>query len=172
MLKWQLLHQRILWPIFMAYCGLADINQRLFICLRRRLRSIGYKTLYWCAFGIKLTDAKAMTTLINSSLYIMGSDSQLSVTDFDDILVWSVLKLTLHEPNYKKKEIYWPIRLTNSGLGSAFFVLSSFVRFVWVCIKYIHMRYWPSVRILAEFFFCFFFFTFLGTETKSRSKKE
>ena len=32
MLKRQLLHQRILWPIFMAYCGLADINQRLFIC--------------------------------------------------------------------------------------------------------------------------------------------
>ena len=50
MLKWQLLH--------MAYCGLTDINQRLAICQRRRLRSIGYKTLYWCAFGIKLTDAK------------------------------------------------------------------------------------------------------------------
>ena len=32
MLKWQLLHQRILWPIFMEYCGLTDINQRLFIC--------------------------------------------------------------------------------------------------------------------------------------------
>ena len=42
----------------MAYCGLADINQRLFICWRRMLRSIGYKTLYWRAFGIKLTDAK------------------------------------------------------------------------------------------------------------------
>ena len=34
MLKWQRLHQRILWPIFMAYCGLADVNQRLFIFQR------------------------------------------------------------------------------------------------------------------------------------------
>ena len=74
-LKRQLSHQRILWPIFMAYCGHADINQRLFICLRCRLRSIGYKTLYKCAFGIKLADAKAMRTLINSSLYNVGSDS-------------------------------------------------------------------------------------------------
>ena len=32
MWKWQLLHQRIVWPVFMAYCGLTDINQRLFIC--------------------------------------------------------------------------------------------------------------------------------------------
>ena len=58
-------------------------------------------------------------------------------------------------------EIYWPIRLTNSGLGSAFFVLSSFARFVWVCLKCIHMRYWPSVRskwldIGRVFFFSFF----------------
>ena len=26
------MHQKILRPIFLAYCGLADINQRLFIC--------------------------------------------------------------------------------------------------------------------------------------------
>ena len=56
MLKWQRLHQRILWPIFMAYCGLADVNQRLFIFQRSRSRSTGYKPLYWCAFGIKLTE--------------------------------------------------------------------------------------------------------------------
>ena len=33
-----------------------------------------------------------------------------SATDFDDILVWSVLKLTLYEPNYKEKEVHWPTR--------------------------------------------------------------
>ena len=32
MLKWQLMHQKILRPKFLAYCGLADINQRLFTC--------------------------------------------------------------------------------------------------------------------------------------------
>ena len=32
MLKWQLMHQKFLRPIFLAYCGLADINQRLFTC--------------------------------------------------------------------------------------------------------------------------------------------
>ena len=51
-----------------------------------------------------LTDAKAMRTLTNSSL----DDwlRLLSVTDFDDILLSSVLKLTLHEPNYKEKEVH------------------------------------------------------------------
>ena len=29
-----------------------------------------------------------------------------SATDFDDILVWSMLKLTLYEPNYKEKEVH------------------------------------------------------------------
>ena len=42
MLKWQLLRERILWPVLMEYCGLADINQRLFICWWCSLRSIGY----------------------------------------------------------------------------------------------------------------------------------
>ena len=60
MLKWQRLHQRILWPIFMAYCGLACVNQRLFIFQRSRSRSTGYKPLYWCAFGIKLTEVKVI----------------------------------------------------------------------------------------------------------------
>ena len=42
------------------------------------------------------------------------------------------------------------------------FLLSSLARFVRVCIKYIHMRYWPSVRSKwldigrVLFFFCFF----------------
>ena len=48
---------------------------------------------------------------------------QLSVTDFDDIRLSSVLKLTLHEPNYKEKKVYRLIPWTNSGLGRAFFVL-------------------------------------------------
>ena len=61
----------------------------------------------------------------------------LSVTDFDDILLSSVLKLTLHEPNYKEMEVLRLIRQTNSGLESAFFVLSSLARFVRVCIGYI-----------------------------------
>ena len=66
--------------------------------------------------------------------------------------MWSVLKLTPYEPRYKKKVVHWPIRLTNSGLGSAFFVLSSLARFVWVCIKYIYMRYWGNfVPILLQF---------------------
>ena len=76
MLKWQLLHQRILWPIFMEYCGLTVlISVFLFV------KDVGWKALatkpywYWCAFGIKLTDAKATITLTNSSLYIIGSDS-------------------------------------------------------------------------------------------------
>ena len=69
-----------------------------------------------------------------------------SATDFDDIFVWSVLKLTLYEPNYKEKEVHWPIRKTNSGIGSEYFALYSFARFGWVCMKYIHIRYWPSVR--------------------------
>ena len=69
-----------------------------------------------------------------------------SATDFDDKFVWSVLKLTLYEPNYKEKEVHWPIRKTNSGIGSEYFALSSLARFGWVCMKYIHIRYWPSVR--------------------------
>ena len=71
------MQQRIFWTIFMAYCVLADINQRLFICERHRWRSIAYKPLYWCAFGIKLTDVKTMRTLTNTSLFIIGSDSQV-----------------------------------------------------------------------------------------------
>ena len=108
--------------------------------------------------------------LINSSFYLVGSDS---ATDFDDIIVWSVLKSTLHEPNYKKKEVHWPSCSTNSGLRSAFFVLSFLARFVWVCMKYIHMHYWPSWGqngwILAEFFF---FFCIFGSEMKSQSNKQ
>ena len=50
--------QKILWPIFMAYCGLSDINQCLFICYRRKSRSIGHQLLYWGAFGIKLKTSK------------------------------------------------------------------------------------------------------------------
>ena len=50
MLRWQLFHRRIIWPIFMAYCGIAGINQRLFICQWPRSTSIGYKPLYWCVF--------------------------------------------------------------------------------------------------------------------------
>ena len=61
-----------------------------------------------------------------------------SATDFDDKFVWSVLKLTLYEPNYKEKEVHWPIRKTNSELGSEFFALSSLARFGWVCMKYVH----------------------------------
>ena len=50
-----------------------------------------------------------MRTLTSSSLYIIGSDS-LSVTDFNDIPLSSVLKFTLHEPNYKEKEVHRLIR--------------------------------------------------------------
>ena len=40
-------------------------------------------------------------------------------------------------------------------------LLSSLARIVWVCIKYIHMRYWPSVRskwldVGRVLFFCVF----------------
>ena len=52
----------------------------------------------------------------------------------------------VHEPNCKEKEVHRPIRSTNSGLGSAVFVLSSLARFVWIYMKYIHLCYWPSVR--------------------------
>ena len=72
MLKWQRLHQRILWPIFMAYCGLADVNQRLFIFQRSRSRSTGYKPLYWCAFGIKLTEVKVMKMMTTTSLFFIS----------------------------------------------------------------------------------------------------
>ena len=41
-----------------------------------------------------------MITLTNTFIYIIGSDSSAT-----DILVWSVPKLTLYEPNYKEKEI-------------------------------------------------------------------
>ena len=72
-------------------------------------------------------------------------------------------------------EIYWPIRLTNSGLGSAFFVLSSIARFVWVCMKYIHMRYWPSVRSkwldIGRDFFLFFYVFRNGDEVSVQKKK-
>ena len=34
----------------------------------------------------------------------------LSATDFDDTLLSSVLKFTLHEPNYKEKEVHRLIR--------------------------------------------------------------
>ena len=73
MLKWQRLHQRILWPIFMAYCGLADVNQRLFVFQRSRSRSTGYKPLYWCAFGIKLTEVKVMKMMTTTSLFLYHS---------------------------------------------------------------------------------------------------
>ena len=38
----------------------------------------------------------------------------------------------VHEPNCKEKEVHRPIRSTNSGLGSAVFVLSSLARFFFV----------------------------------------
>ena len=41
-----------------------------------------------------------------------------------DRLVWSVLKFTPFEPNYKEKEVHWPTGWTNSEPRSAFFVLS------------------------------------------------
>ena len=41
-----------------------------------------------------------------------------------DILAWSVLKLTLCEPNYKEKEVHWPTDWTNSEPRGAFFELS------------------------------------------------
>ena len=47
----------------------------------------------------------------------------------------------VHEPNCKEKEVHRPIRSTNSGLGSAVFVLSSLARFVWIYMKYIHLCY-------------------------------
>ena len=147
MLKWQRLHQRILWPIFMAYCGLADVNQRLFIFQRIRSRSTGYKPLYWCAFGIKLTEVKVMKMMTTTSLFLYHSLRLFSATDFDDILVWSVLKLTLYEPNYKeRKSTDLFVRQIPGSEAQWFFVLSSLARCVWVCMKYIHMLYWPSVR--------------------------
>ena len=80
----------------------------------------------------------------------------LSATDFDDILVWSVLKLTLHEPNYKKKEVHWRIRLTNSGLRSAFFYrlpLSDLYGSSWnIFVQALGQNGW----ILADSFFCVF----------------
>ena len=144
MLKWQLLYQRTLWQIFMAYCGFSDINQRLFICQRRRSRSIGYKAIYWCACGIKLTEVKTMKAMTNTSLYTIGSDS-LAQQIFDDILVWSVLKLTLDEPNHKERKSIdlYGRQISGSELQ---FVPSSLARFVWVCMKYIHMRNWSSVK--------------------------
>ena len=70
-----------------------------------------------------------------------------SATDFDDIFVWSVQKLTLYEPNYKERKSTDPyVRQIPGSEVQWFFVLSSLARFVWVCMKYIHMRYWPSVR--------------------------
>ena len=135
MLKWLRLHQRILWPIFMAYCGLAVVNQRLFIFQTSRSRSTGYKPLYWCAFGIKLTEVKVMKMMTTTSLFLYHSLRLFSATDFDDILVWSVLKST----DLLVRQI--------SGFWSAMiFVLSSLAGFVWVCMKYIHMLCWPSVR--------------------------
>ena len=67
-------------------------------------RDVGRETLATnpstIAFGIKLIDVKTMITLTNTFIYIIGSDSSAT-----DILVWSVPKLTLYEPNYKEKEI-------------------------------------------------------------------
>ena len=103
MLKWLLLFQTILWPIFMEYCGPSVINHRLFICQRCRSRGIGYKPLYCCAIGIKLTDVKTMKTVTKTSLYIISSDSLVQQI-FDDVFVWSVLKLTLNERNYKVRK--------------------------------------------------------------------
>ena len=94
-----------------------------------------------------------------------------SATDFDDIFVWSVLKLTLYEPNYKEKEVHWPIRKTNSGIGSEYFALYSLARFGWVCMKYIHIRYWPSVRSRWMDIGQVLLLRYLWTETKSGSIK-
>ena len=95
-----------------------------------------------------------------------------SATDFDDKFVWSVLKLTLYEPNYKEKEVHWPIRKTNSELGSEFFALSSLARFGWVCMKYVHFFFLEgTVKILqSDWFFTrsvFFYLSPRATVTLS-----
>ena len=92
--NWQLLHQRIFWPIFMAYYGVADINERLLILM-----------CFWHQIDRRQNNE-------NSDQYLSLNHwlRQFSATDFDDILVWSVLKLTLYGPNYKEKEVHWPIR--------------------------------------------------------------
>ena len=100
MFKWRLLHQRTPWPIFLAYCGLADINQRRFICKRRRSRSICHKSTlilmwFWNQIDRRQSKENAEQHL---SLY-----HRLKLFDFDDILRWSVLRLTLNEPNHKSK---------------------------------------------------------------------
>ena len=43
---------------------------------------------------------QSLTAIVHHCFYIIGSDSSAT-----DILVWSVPKLTLYEPNYKEKEI-------------------------------------------------------------------
>ena len=96
-------------------CGLADTNHHLFICWRRKSRSIGYKPSNRCAFGRRQNNEDA-----DQYFYLYHKLRLCSATDLDDILVWSELKLTLYEPNCKEKEVHWPIRATNSGLGSAF----------------------------------------------------
>ena len=50
--------------------------------------------------------------MFKEELEILTSNQNFNsiLTDFDDILLSSVLKLTLHEPNYKEKEVHRLIR--------------------------------------------------------------
>ena len=161
LLKWQLLHQKN--PHAVApknpLTNIHGILQaQLLISVFLFAKDVGWEALATKPYTDVLLASNWQTQkqweCWSIALFILLAQT---ATDFDDIIVWLVLKSTLHEPHYKKKEVHWPSCSTNSGLRSAFFVLSFLARFVWVCMKYIHMHYWPSWGqngwILAEFFF-------------------
>ena len=81
-------------------------------------------------------------------------------TDFDDLLVWSVLTNTLWAKSQGKGS---PLNYTLDKFRARKSILwtALLARFVWVCLKYNHKRYWLSLFgqdgwILAQFFCCVF----------------
>ena len=98
--------------------GSLEVNNQFFALLWVQLKMLladhcsNAFTALWIALLLPLEWSK------HASISIALDSSAI------DILVWSVLKLTLCEPNYKEKEVHWPTDWTNSEPRGAFFVLS------------------------------------------------
>ena len=123
MWKWQLLHQRILWPVFMDTAG-----SMILISVFLFAKEVGWEAL--------VTKPYTDTDVLLASNWRTQKQWERW-----PIALFISLAQTL------KCNRFWRYTLDKFRARKCiFFVLSSLARIVWVCIKYIHMRYWPSVR--------------------------
>ena len=136
------------------------------------LRSIGYKTLYWCAFGIKLTDAKewerwsiALFISLAQTLKCNRFWRYTCVISAEVNNSWTELQGKESPPTYTldkfraRKCIFCTVFPCQICMG-----LNKMYSYALLTKHEVKMAgYWPS---------SFFLFASLWTETKSRSIKK